>query len=224
MAQLDETDVSLENTAGRSVHVIDKKVPVELNSTDKAVNIGVWFIFIIGGIVYTFKKNHARTYFKQLEQKIQHDASTIDNYMAQRVSILQNTAKLLDKAIALDKDTFVDIAKARSGQQTGADGDIARNELQGKLENIEHSINIALEKYPDLKAHQEIQAAMQQNTYLQQEITAAREVYNNAVAKWNTEIFTLWAKKYVAAKEGYTTRIPFIASKEIKEKAESVFF
>jgi LemA protein len=28
----------------------------------------------------------------------------------------------------------------------------------------------------------------------------------------------------VAAKEGYTTRVPFIASKEIKEKARDVFF
>ena len=28
----------------------------------------------------------------------------------------------------------------------------------------------------------------------------------------------------VAAKNGYTTRIPFVASKEIKEKAKSVFF
>jgi LemA protein len=222
MAQLDETDVTLENTAGRDVHVIDKKVPVELNGTDKFVNVGVWFLFIIGGVVYTVKKNHARSYFKQLEQKIQHDASTIDNYMAQRVSILQNTAKLLDKAIALDKETFVDVAKARAGSST--DKDAARNELQGKLDMAQNSIDVVLERYPDLKAHQEIQDALQQNSYLQQEITAAREVYNNAVAKWNSEIFTLWAKKYVAAKEGYTTRIPFIASKEIKEKAEGVFF
>ena len=28
----------------------------------------------------------------------------------------------------------------------------------------------------------------------------------------------------VAAKNGYTTRIPFIASKEVKEKAREVFF
>lgn len=222
MAQLDETDETLENKAGRNVHVIDKKVPVELNSTDKFVNIGVWFLFIIGGVVYTFKKNHARTYFKQLEQKIQHDASTIDNYMTQRVVILQNTAKLVEKAIALDKETFADIARARSGQNR--DADIARNELQTKLEGFERNLNIVMERYPELKAHQEIQDALQQNNYLQQEITAAREVYNDAVQKWNSEIFTLWAKKYVAAKEGYTTRIPFIASKEIKEKSESVLF
>ncbi len=222
MAQLDETDVSLENTQGRSVHVIDKKVPVELNGTDKFVNVGVWFIFIIGGVVYTFKKNHARSYFKQLEQKIQRDASTIDNYMTQRVVILQNTAKLVEKAVQLDKETFVDVANARNGKST--DQDVARNELQGKLDTVQNSLNVVLERYPELKAHQEIQDALQQNSYLQQEITAAREVYNNDVNKWNSEIFSLWAKKYVAAKEGYTTRIPFIASKEIKEKSESVLF
>lgn len=81
MPQLDETDMSKVNTTGRDVHVIDQKQKVTLNGTDKFVNIGVWFLFIIGGVVYTFKKQHARTYFMQLEQKIQHDAATIDNYM-----------------------------------------------------------------------------------------------------------------------------------------------
>ena len=88
--QLDELDKSLENTEGLRVHVIEKKVPVELDGMDKFINIGVWFLFIIGGIVYMFKKAKAKTYFKQLEQKIQHDASTIDNYMVQRVTILKN--------------------------------------------------------------------------------------------------------------------------------------
>lgn len=222
--QLDETDVSLENTQGRSAHVIDKKVPVTLSTMDKVVNVGVWFIFIIGGVVYASKKNKARSYFKQVEQQIQAAASTIDNYMAQRVSILQNTAKLVEKAINLDKEAFVDIAKARSGNGNNNDADVARNELQGTLDKMQSNINVVLERYPELKAHQEIAQAIQQNSYLQQEITAARENYNSKVLKWNTEIFELWAKKYVAASEGYTTRIPFIASQEIKAKAESVFF
>ena len=49
----------------------------------------------------------------------------------------------------------------------------------------------------------------------------AREAYNIGV--WNREIFEWPFKKYVAAKKGYTTT-PFIASKEIKEKAREVFF
>lgn len=222
MPQLDETDMSKVNTTGRDVHVIDQKQKVTLNGTDKFVNIGVWFLFIIGGVVYTFKKQHARTYFMQLEQKIQHDAATIDNYMEQRVVILQNTAKLVEKAIDLDKTTFTAVAQARAGVSN--DPDVARNQLQQNLDKAEKSIDVVLERYPDLKAHQEIADAMQQNAYLQQEITAAREQYNDSVQKWNTEIFQLWAKKYVAAQEGYTTRIPFIASTAVKDASRSVFF
>ena len=88
-----------------------------------------------------------------------------------------------------------------------------------KLQNI-----IAFENYPDLKAHQEIADAMQQNSYLQREITAAREVYNDSVYQWNKAIQEWPTKMIVAAKQGYTTRIPFTASKEIKDKARDVFF
>ena len=65
---------------------------------------------------------------------------------------------------------------------------------------------------------------MQQNSYLQREITAARELYNDTIFAWNRDIFAWPTKMIVAAKAGYTTRIPFIASKEIKEKAKDVFF
>lgn len=46
-----------------------------------------------------------------------------------------------------------------------------------------------------------------------------REIHSNA-----KDIFAWPTKKIVAAKNGYTTRIPFIASKEIKEQAKGVFF
>ena len=63
---------------------------------------------------------------------------------------------------------------------------------------------------------------MQQNMYLQREITAARELYNDTVNAWNRDVFTWPTKQIVAARAGYTTRIPFVASQEIKEKAKSV--
>ena len=135
--------------------------------------------------------------------------------------ILQNAAKLLDKAINLDKTTLTTIAAYRSGV-THSDTD--RNVVASNLDTMQNKINIAFENYPDLKAHQEIADAMQQNNYLQREITAAREVYNDTVNKWNGAIFEWPTKQIVAAKRGYTTRIPFSTSKEIKEKARDVFF
>ncbi len=60
----------------------------------------------------------------QLEQKLQQSASQIDNYLEQRVVVLQNTAKLVEKAVDLDKTVFTDIAKLRSGNT----GEAERNE------------------------------------------------------------------------------------------------
>lgn len=208
------------NPEGKDVNVIQKQVPVKTDWRSTLFQIVLWVCAIIPGIVFAIMKIKARSYLQQLQQKIQHDASTIDNYQTQRVVILQNCAKLLDKAIDLDKTVLVDIAKYRGGHVS----DEQRNELATKLDAVSNSINVAFEAYPDIKAHQEIADAMQQNSYLQQEITAAREVYNDTVMRWNSDIFAWPTKMIVAAKAGYTTRIPFTASSEMKAKSESVFF
>ena len=207
-------------TEGRDVNVIAKKIPVEKSTSAIVLEVILWILGIIPGLIFYIKKVKTRSYFKQLEQKLQHDASQIDNYMEQRVVILKNCAKLLDKAIDLDKDTFTKIAKYRSG----SDDDEKRNEVSTQLDGISRSINVAFENYPDLKAHAELADAMQQNSYLQREITAAREVYNDTVNTWNREIFEWPIKMMVAAKAGYTTRIPFAASSETKAEARGVFF
>ena len=208
------------NKEGRDVNVIEKQLKVEMTTGLKVLNVMVWvpgfILLFIPPLVWLYKKAKAKEHFQKLQQKIQHDASQIDNFLEQRVMILQNVARLLDKAIDLDKSTFTEIAKNRSaGNLNGtAEG----------IESVNKAINVSLEAYPDLRAHGEIADAMQQNSYLQREITAAREVYNDSVAQWNRDIQTWGAKKYVAARDGYTTRIPFTTSSEIKQAARGVFF
>lgn len=219
--ELDELNDPV-NKEGRDVAVIEKQLPVKVGIGSTIFEIILWICGIIPGIIFLFMKIKAGNYFSQLQQKIQHDASQIDNYLEQRVVILQNCAKLLDKAIDLDKTTMTEIAAYRSGHNP--DDDAARNEFAGKLDSVGRSINVAFENYPDLKAHAEIADAMQQNSYLQKEITAARELYNDTVNTWNRDIYAWPTKMIVAAKRGYTTRIPFSTSAEIKEKARGVFF
>ncbi len=204
---------------GLDTHVIAKRIPVTVGIGSKIFEIALWVLGILPGLIFLFMKVKAKNYFQQLEQKIQRDASQIDNYLEQRVMVLQNCAKLLDKAIDLDKSTYESIAKYRSGA-----GDEVRNEVSGQLDAMARSIHIAVEQYPELHAHNEIEDAMKQNMYLQREITAARELYNDTVNTWNRDIFSWPTKQIVAAKNGYTTRLPFIASEEIKAQAKGVFF
>ena len=248
--QLDEmTGPILEE--GKDVNVIAKQIPVKVGWGSALFQVLVWLpilpglillifgiikaetlwaLCIVGGVLILFglgtggwwigMKIRAGIYLRQLEQKIQHDASQIDNYLENRVVILKNLAQLINKSIKLDQETFIGISQARSGHYS----DSERNEVQAKSEQIAANINVQLERYPELKAHEEIQDAIQQNSYLQREITAAREIYNDTVNQWNRDI-QIWPKyMIVAAKNGYTTRIPFIASKEIKEAARGTFF
>ena len=204
---------------GRDVNVIEKQLPVKVGVGSVIFEIVLWVLGIIPGIVFLFKKRSAKSYLAKLQQKLQHDASQIDNYLEQRVVILSNVAKLLDKAIDLDKSTLTEIASLRSGKSNANFNDVA-----SEIDKVNMKLNVAVENYPELKAHQEIADAMQQNSYLQKEITAAREVYNDTVRQWNTEIFSWPTKMIVAAKQGYTTRIPFTASSETKARARETFF
>ncbi|MBQ8433542.1 MAG: LemA family protein [Clostridia bacterium] len=217
---LDEMNTpELEN--GRDVNVIAKQIPVKVGFGSTLFEIMLWVLGIIPGIIFLVQKIKAQNYFRALEQKIQHAASQIDNYLEQRVVILKNCAALIEKAIKLDDEVFTKIAAYRSGANPTDEG---RNELAQTLEQVGTSINVAVEQYPELKAHQEIQDAMQQNSYLQREITAAREVYNDTVLTWNTAIFQWPVKMIVAARAGYTSRIPFATTSEVKQQAREVLF
>jgi len=220
--ELDETNPVI-NEAGRDVNVIDKQIPIKVGTGSKIFEIVIWFlpVPIISGLIYLALKVGAGNYLSRLQQKIQHDASEIDNYLEQRVIILKNVAALLGKSIKLDKETFAQIAGLRAGNSLG---DMERVDVASKVDNAVTKLNAVMENYPELRAHNEIQSAMNQNSYLQKEITAARSVYNDTVNQWNQDIYRWPLKMIVAAKRGYTTRIPFIASQETKAQAREVFF
>ncbi len=246
---LDEVTGPVNNT-GRDIHVIDRQLPVTTGAGSVIFEIALWvtipilvliyvalmgstlpnplLVAVVGcivgllpGVIFIFMKINARNYFQQLEQRIQAEASNIDNFLEQRVQILQNVVGLVERAIDLDKDVMKNVAALRSGGGVNPEN---RNEVNGMLNSSFARLFPQVEAYPDLKAHQVIADAMQQNSYLQKEITAARTVYNSRVTQWNTDIFAWPTKMIVAARQGYTTRIPFTASAEVKDMARSKFF
>ena len=217
--ELDEMNGPV-NGAGRDVNVIEKQIPVTVGFGSALFEILLWVCGIIPGVVFLFMKIGAKNYFRQLQQKLQSDASTIDNYLEQRVQILQNVAGLVAKAVSLDKDVMTAVAAYRGGVAPGTD----RNVVQAQLDGAFGRLFPQVEAYPELKAHAAIADAMQQNSYLQKEITAARALYNDTVRQWNTDVFSWPTKQIVAARAGYTTRIPFSASAEVKRAARQNFF
>lgn len=232
---------------GRDVNVISKQIPVEVGVGSRIFEIALWTVGtipglvtllvgllpplqatgltvagILPGLVFLFMKINALAYLRKLQQKIQADASQIDNYLEQRGMILQNVVGLVERSIDLDKDVMTTVAAYRGGAHPASDA--GRNHASQELDGVFSHINLAFEAYPDLKAHAAIADAMRQNSYLQKEITAARALYNDTVAIWNQDIFAWPTKQIVAARTGYSTRIPFIATADSKAAARNVFF
>lgn len=249
MANLLDEVTGPVNNKGRDVHVIDRQLPVEVGFGSTLFEIALWvtipvivllYVLIMGatianplmvgivgcvagvlpGVIFIFMKISARNYFQQLEQRIQAEASNIDNFLEQRVQILQNVVGLVERAIDLDKDVMKSVAALRGGTITAEN----RNDVNQQVNTAFGRLFPQVEAYPELKAHNTIADAMQQNNYLQREITAARTVYNSRVTQWNTDLFSWPTKMIVAARQGYTTRIPFTASAETREMARSKFF
>ena len=235
------------NSSGNDVNVIDKQLHVKIGQGTKVFEASVWVLglvvaFVIGlastrnvgaslgvmlvglipGLIFQLKKTTALAYLRKLQQKIQADASQIDNYLEQRVIILQNLAGLITKSINLDSDVMKTIAEYRSN--INPEIDKSRNDTSEAIDAMTSRINVAFEAYPDLKSQHNISEAMRQNSYLQREITAARALYNDTIATWNKEIYSWPVKQIVADKQGFTTRIPFTASSETKAAARTTFF
>lgn len=208
------------NENGRDVNVINKQLPVTVGFGSTLFEIALWLLGILPGLIFLFMKVSAKNYFQQLEQRIQADASEIDNYLEQRVQILQNVVGLVERAIDLDKDVMKTVAALRSNKVTEQN----RSSVEQQCNEAMGRLFPQVEAYPDLKAHNAIADAMQQNNLLQHQITAARTVYNSRVNQWNTSLFSWPTKQIVAARQGYTTRIPYTAPAEVKEQARQKFF
>lgn len=243
---LDETTGPINNE-GQDVNVINKQIPVQIGTGSLVFEIALWTVGtilgivalvtgalpklesvgllvagVLPGLIFLFMKINALAYLRKLQQKIQADASQIDNYLEQRVVILNNVVGLVAKSIDLDKDVMKSVAAYRSGRDGSSDSQ--RNAASQEIDGIFSRISVAFESYPDLKAQAVIADAMRQNSYLQKEITAARTLYNDTVAMWNQDVFAWPTKQIVAARAGFTTRIPFTASAETKAAARSTFF
>lgn len=148
------------NENGRDIHVINKQLPVTVGTGSTIFEIALWvtipllvllsvalfgssmdnplmvavvgcLLGILPGVIFIFNKISALNYFQQLEQRIQAEASNIDNYLEQRVQILQNVVGLVDRAIELDKDVMKSVAALRS---SGSINDQNRSEVSAQID------------------------------------------------------------------------------------------
>ncbi len=83
--QLDELTGPV-NAEGRDINVIQKQIPAKVTWRSTLFEVILWLLGIIPGLVFLFVKIKAKNYLQKLEQQVQAQSSTVDNYLGKQSS------------------------------------------------------------------------------------------------------------------------------------------
>jgi LemA protein len=117
----------------------------------------------------------------------------IDVQLTRRADLIPNLVETVKGYAAHEKGVFEEVTQARAGvQQAAAGSDVpakaaADAQLQGALINL----NAVAENYPDLKANQNFLDLQKQLADTENQISFARQFYNDATATLNKLVRTI---------------------------------
>ena len=125
--------------------------------------------------------------FVRLRNRVDNAWAQIEVQLKRRHDLIPNLVETVKGYAAHEKGVFEEVTRARAGVQAAAAGDDvpakakADAELQGALINL----NAVAENYPDLKANQNFLDLQTQLAETENQISFARQYYNDAVATLN---------------------------------------
>ena len=117
----------------------------------------------------------------------------IDVQLTRRADLIPNLVETVKGYAAHEKTVLENVTAARARVQQAASGDDvkARAEADAALQGALVNLNAVAENYPDLKANQNFLNLQNQLAETENQISFARQYYNDAVAKLNTLVRTI---------------------------------
>jgi LemA protein len=117
----------------------------------------------------------------------------IDVQLTRRADLIPNLVETVKGYAAHEKTVLENVTAARARVQQAASGDDvkARAEADAALQGALVNLNAVAENYPDLKANQNFLNLQNQLADTENQISFARQYYNDAVASLNKLVRTL---------------------------------
>lgn len=141
--------------------------------------IGILVILILFIIAIEYNK------FKKLQNKVKQSKSAIDVYLNKRFDLIPNLVECVKGYSKYEQSTFEKIMELRN--QYSKNGNLE----DGKAGYAEFNRLIAVvEKYPELKASEQFLNLQNSLQKIEDELQAARRLYNGDVTLYNTTIET----------------------------------
>ncbi|CAN5495564.1 LemA family protein [soil metagenome] len=140
--------------------------------------------------------------------------SGIDVQLKRRHDLVPNLVETVKGYATHERGTFEAVTKARAAAMQ-ASGPAQASAAEGMLSSALGGLRVVAEQYPELRATENFQQLQRQLTELEDEIQAARRIYNSNVQAYNTKI-QVFPNSIIANSGGFTAREFF----EITDAAE----
>ena len=173
-------------------------------------------VVVLGGLWWVSTSNG----FRKMLVKIDEAESGIDVALTQRYDMLTKMFQAAKGYMKHEAETLEKVVKMRQPQHSAdiKDKENFANEVSRGLQ----AINVVVEQYPDLKASQNIAKLQDATLEIEENLQAARRVYNSNVSYYNQRIVVF--PNSVVASAGNFTKREFFEADPMKREDVSFDF
>ena len=141
-------------------------------------------IFIVLAIILVLMYNSLVAKKNQVENIF----ASVDTQLKKRYDLIPNLVASVSKYMKHEKSILEDITKLRSEANKPNISNEHKMALDAKMSAALGSIMIAVENYPDLKANENVMHLQHSLNEVEEQISAARRAYNQAVTDYNNAL------------------------------------
>ena len=159
--------------------------------------------------------------FIRARNKVDESWSGIDVQLRRRHDLVPNLVDTVKGYAAHEKATLAAVTQARSAAMS-AGTNAARSAAEAQLTGALDGIRIVAEDYPELRASESFRALQGELSELEDQVQAARRIYNSNVNAYNTRI-QLFPNSVIAGRS-FTTRELFQLDSPAERAVPAVAF
>ena len=122
------------------------------------------------------------------KNQVENIFASVDTQLKKRYDLIPNLIATVSKYMEHEKSLFTEVTKLRAEASRPNISDGHKINLDAKVSSALGSIMVAVENYPDLKANENVMHLQGSLNEVEEQISAARRAYNQAVTDYNNAI------------------------------------